>query len=123
MESQRQYYIIDEVCKMFGFECPEHITTNPSLTRRNGGQYDIVRTVKHDGTLIFTKELLGKTIENLVNKRSYFKKLEIENAKDITYEVGLISLATVFGMVDLPVGKYPCERQRARISVKCTIVR
>lgn len=52
MESQRQYYTIEEVCKMFGIDCPKHITTNPSLTRRNEGQYDIVRTVKHDGTLI-----------------------------------------------------------------------
>ena len=123
METLRQYYTIDEVCKMFGIKCPDHITTNPNLTRRNGGQYDIVRTMSHDGTLIFTKELLGKTIENLVNKESYFKELDIENAKDISYEVGIISLATVYGMVKLPAGEYPGARQRARIAVKCTIVR
>jgi len=108
---------------MFGIICPGYIKTNPSLSRRNRGQYDIVRTSKHDGTLIFTKELLGKTIENLLNKKSYFKKINITDAKDISYEVGLISLATVFGMVDLPGGKHLGERQRARIPVKCTIVR
>jgi hypothetical protein len=106
---------------MFGLECPEHITTNPLLNCRNDGQYQIVRTMKHDGTAIFTKELLGSVIENLVNKRSYFKEINISQATDISYEVGLISLATVYGTVDLPAGSFPGEIQRARIPVKCTI--
>jgi hypothetical protein len=124
MKSKRQYYTINEVCKMFGFKCPEHIKTNPDLTRLNGGQYDIVRGSKHDGTLIFTIELLERVIKPLINKESYFKEMEIEFelAKDVTYEVGLISVATIYGMVDLPIGRCHGQRQRARLPVKCTII-
>lgn len=123
MEFRKEYYTIDEVCNMYEIETPKHITTNEKLNRLNAGQFDIVRQSSHDGTLIFTKELLGIAIENLINKTAYYTKDNMEGVTDIQYEIGLISLATVFGVVDLPVGRYQGVRQRVRIPVKCILIR
>lgn len=123
MEFRKDYYTIDEVCNICGIETPKHITTNPKLSRVNEAQFDIVRQSSHDGTLIFTKELLGRGIYNLVNKTAYYKGDDMNGVVDIEYEIGLISLATVFGVVDLPAGKYQGEKQRVRIPVKCKLIR
>jgi hypothetical protein len=123
MKTNRRYITPMDAFKYFGLEMPEWITFNPKLTKRNGAQYDIIRQTTHDGTLIFEKELIGKTIENLANKSSFYKIDNQEGVIDRKYEVGYISIATVFGIVELPIGKYPGEKQRARLPVKCTVVR
>ena len=123
MKTNRRYITPMEAFKWFGIEMPEWIRFNPNLTKRTGAQYDIIRQTTHDGTLIFEKEMIGKTIENLANKTSFCKEDNLEGAIDIKYEVGYISIATVFGIVELPIGKYPGEKQRARLPVKCTVVR
>lgn len=123
MDFRKDYYTIDEVCNIFGIETPKHITTNPKLSRVNEGQFDIVRQSSHDGTRIFTIELLGTAIENLVNKTAYYKGDDMDNVIDIKYEIGLISLATVFRIVNLPVGRFEGETQRVRIPVKCNLIR
>jgi len=123
LKSSREYYNIEDVCKMFDMELPDHITVNPKLNRREEGQYDIVRQTTHDGTMLFTRELLGRTIENIINKASHYTaNPPNKKVTDIKYEVGLISLATVYGNVELPAGNYPGEKQRARMSVKCTLI-
>lgn len=123
MKTNRRYITPMDAFKYFGLEMPEWITFNPNLTKRNGAQYDIIRQTTHDGTLIFEKELIGKTIENLAKKTSFFKGDDQEGVVDRKYEVGYISIATIFGDVELPIGKYPGEKQRARLPVKCTVVR
>ena len=123
METNRRYITPMEAFKYFGLEMPEWITFNPKLTKRNGAQYDIIRQTTHDGTLFFEKELIGRTIENLANKSSFCKIDNQEGVIDRKYEVGYISIATVFGIVELPIGKCPGEKQRARLPVKCTVVR
>jgi len=123
METNKRYITPMEAFKLFGIEMPEWITFNPNLTKRTGAQYDIIRQTTHDGTLIFEKELIGNTIENLANKSSFCKMDNQEGVVDRKYEVGYISIATIFGIVELPVGKYPGERQRARLPVKCTVIR
>lgn len=123
MDFKKECFTIDEVCKIHGIETPKHITVNKKLSRLNEGQFDIVRQFSHDGTLMFTKELLGKAIENLVNKTAYYKGDNMDGVTDIEYEIGLISLVTVFGVVDLPAGRYLGEKQRVRIPVKCKLIR
>lgn len=123
METNRRYITPMKAFEIFGMEMPNWITYNPKLNKRNGAQYDIIRQTTHDGTLIFERELIGRVIENLANKSSYSKTDEQEGVIDISYEVGDISIATIFGIVELPVGKYPGERQRARLPVKCTVTR
>ena len=107
--------------EILGMQMPDWITYNPKLNKRNGAQYDIIRQTTHDGTLIFEQELIGRVIENLYNKSSYSKTDKQEGVIDRSYEVGDISIATIYAIVELPAGKYPGERQRARLPVKCTL--
>ena len=71
MKFRKELFTADVIWTMYGIETPKHIRTNAKLTRLNGGQFDIVRECSHDGTLLFTKELLGKAIEILINKTAY----------------------------------------------------
>lgn len=118
----KRYITPMKAFEIFGMEMPKWITYNPKLSKRNDAQYDIVRQSTHDGTLIFERELIGRVIENLANKTSCLKSDEQKDIIDRIYEVGDISIATVYGMVNLPCGRFQGERQRARLSVKCTII-
>jgi hypothetical protein len=116
MQFSKQYYTFEEVCNICEIPVPKFITTNPNLTKFNGAEYDIVRGSKHDGTAIFTKELLFSTIQNVINGTSICIGRPTDNI--LGYEVGLISLATVYGTIDLPSGRHFGERQRARLPVR-----
>jgi len=97
-----------------------HITYNPRLRK---GDYSIIRGSAHDGTLLFTLELIQKALEPLAAKASYHKPREqefTEKRERVRYEVGPLRIATVFGQVDLPVGRRPGVRQRVRIPVRMT---
>ena len=123
MDFEKNQYTIDEVCKMCGIEKPKHITMNKKLSRINNAQYDIIRQSSHDGTALFTLELLVDAVKGLINKESYFKSDNIDNVFDIEYEIGLISMVSVFGKVDLPCGNFRGMKQRVRIPVKCKLIR
>lgn len=113
-----------EVMKGFGWPT-SHIKFDKNLKRWDGSaSYDIVRGSCHDGTLIFTQELLQRALIDIANQRACCLKDDIdsENLGGINYILGDMYLATVFGMVDLPAGRYPGERQRVRMPVKCEYV-
>lgn len=122
MKINKRYITPMKAFEIFGIEMPKWITYNPKLSKRNHAQYDIVRNTTHDGTLIFERELIGNIIKNLADKTSFYKKDNQEGVIDIIYEVGDISIATVFGMVNLPCGRFQGEKQRARLPVKCTLI-
>lgn len=123
MKTNRRYITPMKAFEILGLEMPKWITYNPIINRLNGADYDITRQTTHDGTLIFEHELIIRVIENLANKSSYSKKHDMHGVIDISYEVGDISIATIYGMVQLPAGKFRGERQRARLPVKCNVIR
>ncbi len=123
MKFKKEYVNPESVCvNMMGIALPEHITINPNLTKKTGAQYEIIRGSSHDGTLLFTCQLLAKCMEPVVNKKSYWKGQNLEGVKDVKYEIGVISMATVFGRVKVPAGEINGERQRVRMAVKCTLI-
>lgn len=95
----------------------DHITYDPKMRK---GDYSIIRGSTHDGTLLFTNELLQEALVHLAAKASFHKPREAEfkAAKDVRYVVGPLRLATVFGTVDIPAGRYPGQRERVRIPVR-----
>lgn len=102
-----------------GWPC-DHITYDPTLRK---GDYSIVRGSTHDGTLLFTLELIEEPLVLLATRHTFHKPREAEftAAKEVRYVVGPMRLATVFGMVKLPcseTNRYPGERQRMRIPVR-----
>ncbi len=101
-----------------------HISFNPNLKESDADFYKTSGSA-HDGTMIFTRQNIEKLLIDLANKQSSSVKNPPDSKKnwiDIKYEVGFIKLATVFGKVDLPIGRYPGQRERCRISVKCHYV-
>ena len=104
---------------------PDFITVNPLLTKENGAQYEIIRGSTHDGTLLFTKELLWETLKPIVTCRSFFKEDGEPSDTEmmgIKYEIGLITLLTEYHVedgVDLPCGHYSGEIQETRMPVRC----
>jgi len=123
MKFTKELYNISEVCSIIGVKVPEHIKTNNKLSRIGSGEFDIIRQSSHDGTLIFTIQLLARSVEPLLNKTAFYTEANMDGVTDVEYEIGLISLATVFGLVNLPVGNCKGEKQRVRIPVRCNLIR
>lgn len=103
-----------------------HISYDPHF-RRDERDYWIIRQSTHDGTLVFTNELLAKTLINLVRMESYHASREPDRGrlKMIKYKVGPIMHSTVFGRVKLSCSKthtYPGLSERTRMAVKCDYI-
>jgi uncharacterized alpha/beta hydrolase family protein len=122
MKTDREYINPIIFLKNLGFELPSHITINEKLSKRNVAQYEIIRQVSHDGTVVFTHNLLKDVLAPLWKKETYYKRDNIDNVIDIRYEIGLISLATIYGKVKLPCGNVNGEKQRARVPVKTILI-
>ena len=105
----------------FGY-CPDHIRYEKGLK----GDYQIIRQSKHDGTYVFSLELLGEVLNPIIKMESSCKGTNLDNVTRINYTVGDIWHSTVFGYVYLPCSKtqkYPGQLERMRMSVKCEYVR
>lgn len=115
----REYVNPIKMLEDWGFRFPhDHITVDPDVEP----EYRIYsRKTTHDGTLIFTLEALIDAMTRLVEKRTYYKPSEPDwsRVRDIRYTIGLARLATVFGLVDLPCGRFPGQRERITIPVRC----
>lgn len=104
---------------------PAWITIDPTLRRTSPeAEYSIIRTSTHDGTHLFTEQLIGKALTPLMflqtcHKRDADKFLHYSP----TYRIGWLRIATVFGMVKLPASRtrrFPGERQSVTIPVVVT---
>nr|DAM52222.1 MAG TPA: hypothetical protein [Caudoviricetes sp.] len=114
---------LEVIKQQIGITC-DHITYDPTL-RKSKSQYQRIRQCSHDGTMIFTCELLADTLLDLINMRSYAKNFPPEEGKTVVgikYTVGSLWLSTVWGTVELPAGTYPGQCQRTRMSVVCEYI-
>ena len=104
-----------------------HITYDPNM-KSGDRDYWRIEQSGGDGTMLFTIEMLQKALIPLLNKTTSFKGAEPDDwsdVKDIHYTIGKIRHATVFGMIYLKCSKnqkYPGQRERVRIPVKCEYV-
>jgi len=99
-----------------------HISYDPMMRR---GDYSIIRQQSHDGTQLFTHQMLFEALQLLAYRQSYHKPraAEYESVSGkVWYVIGKARLATVYGKVALPAGRYPGQRERLRIPVRmrCT---
>jgi hypothetical protein len=98
-----------------------HITLDPSLRE---GDFQVIREMQSDGTLVFTHQLLQEALVNIVNGNSYKKTADVDwdNLLQIKYTVGEMRMATVYGLVHLncsKTNKYSGQRERVKMWVKC----
>lgn len=97
-----------------------HVVYDPQL-RKGDCQYCIIRQCSHDGTDLFTRDLILQTLNPVVMKTSFYKSNPPDPKKeliDVKYTVGPLWLATVYGKVNLPAGAYPGQKERTRMPVK-----
>lgn len=103
----------------------EHITYNPNLTKRNGAQFERRLYQRHDGTMIFTAQLISELLAPVLNMQSCPKEHEARmDMVRVEYEIGDIRLATVFHIedgIEINGNKMPGQREKATMPVKCTI--
>lgn len=59
-------------------------------------EFEIIREANHDGTLLFTIQLLEDVVEPIIRKRAVHKSYVNEPLKDVTYKVGDIKLESRF---------------------------
>lgn len=83
--------------------------------------YFIIRQQTHDGTLLFTYDLIFRALMALINKTTYYKPKgwSEDRLASIRYVIGDIRLSHIYkDSVDLPVGRYPGLIERLRIPVR-----
>lgn len=88
-------------------------------------EYNIIRKCSHDGTLMFTANVIAKALKPLFNMTSCYIKTkpnDVSKIKEIRYIVGDLELKSEFGMVDLPIGRYPGQTDTVTIPVKCEYI-
>lgn len=95
---------------------PPHITFDPKVDH----QYRIIRSHSHDGTTMFTRDLLSGCMRRLFNRTTHFKPMGPPPENHLPYyTIGNIRHAMVFGKVNLPAGRYPGCRESFVIPVRC----
>lgn len=107
---------LDDAMKICGVEWTgePHIVVDPKVKY----QYRIIRHCDHDGTLLFSHDLIVKAMENLLCRTSYYRRDPIPEGMVPRYTIGRIRIAAVFGMVDLKCGRYPGMRESVIIPVR-----
>lgn len=87
-------------------------------------EYRIARRQSHDGTMIFTHDLIGEIANLLLKRESYYKLTEPDWSKvtDIKYKVGPMEIQSKFGQVNLPCGKYSGVTEDMILPVRCEYI-
>lgn len=100
----------------------DHITMDPNLRSRDA-DYRIIRGCLFDGTAVFADETIARALAPLVMRASYDRKHppSVEQRSGMRYVLGLMRIASVHGLVDLPAGRYPGERMRVCVPVRCIL--
>ena len=101
-----------------------HIEYDPNM-KANEKQYSIIRQCSHDGTILFTNQLLQKCLLPIVNMNSYYKPTapgDFNELRAIKYRISSIRHSIVFGMVDINGKRMHGQRERVSIRIVCEYV-
>jgi hypothetical protein len=85
-------------------------------------EYNLIRSSTHDGTMMFTHQLMCEAVECLVNRTTCYVKTQPKypsTIKDMKYIIGDIELKTEYGIKDLNCGRYPGVTDTITIPVRC----
>lgn len=121
LNTSRDRLDLDEAMRFIGASWTgrPHIVFEPDLKP----QYRIRRGSTHDGTLLFSMELMQTALMPLLESSSYYKPMgEPPNGLRPKYTIGRIKRFSVYGRVKLPAGVYPGERECVVIPVRCDYV-
>jgi hypothetical protein len=79
----------------------DYIQFDEKLTKPEADFY-IIRQQSHNGTYLFTRELINEALSGIVNRTSFCKlNMPKEGIKAVKYTLGSLKIATVFGNIKL----------------------
>jgi len=99
-----------------------HITYLPEM-KSSERQFYRMEGCEHDGTLIFTNNMIRKCLVPLLNKTVYYKpsaeqlKGKKGNIIGINYKIGRMKHAVVFGEIGWIAPGGVCQGQRERVRI------
>ena len=121
ISTSRDRLTLDEAMGFIGarWTAEPYINFDPGIIP----QYRIRRASTHDGTFLFSKELMLKALSPLFSRASYYKPMGEPPAGMVPeYTIGMIKRFSVFGDVVVPAGKIFGERECVVIPVRCKYV-
>ena len=117
-----------KLCKMLNIEYSDdlvlqHIAYDQSVNEEF--QYKIIRTITHDGTLIFTYDLLLKIFEEILNKKTQYKpsleNINLDDIEDIHYTIGDVYYESIYD-VKAKGKNFPMMETTLTIPIKSTLI-
>lgn len=94
----------------------DHITYDPDMVE---GEFSIIRGSTHDGTLLFSIQILEKVLVPVLSCSICHAKRQPPAGAKLQYTVGPVTVEILkTGLVDLPVGKRPGQVEQASMPVK-----
>ena len=113
-----QKFAPESVAMMLG-----HITTDASVGMRNSDFYRCKGST-HDGTLLFTWEIMSRLLAPLVYRESFpvSRPPDWPRLKEIKYTIGLCRQAVVSGRFDINGTMMWGQRERMRLPVRVEYV-
>jgi hypothetical protein len=116
--------MINELFKFDGFEGKYrlgHIKYDKSLNK--DFDYQIIIELSHDGTVLFTYQVVREALKPLVNRTIYCKKDVsediVDSIKDIEYTIGDIKIEKTYGMINSKAGSIRGVTDKVSIPVRC----
>ena len=108
---------IEHIYNLWGNINIDHITYDPKLYK---SKYYIIKQHAHDGTFLFTRDLIQAILHPIISKRSYYKTDKIDNIKNIKYTIGSLKVIKCYGNIWLPISlehTYPGLKERMILPV------
>lgn len=100
---------------------PTFVTYDPDM---KDGDFKVVRSISHDGTLYFIADRLKDVLLTVLHKTCAKKGQEVsEGCDDIEYVVGPITIETEYGPQNLPCGRFPGQRDVITMPVRARYIK
>ena len=101
-----------------------HIEYNPHL-KPSAKQYYRAEQCRHDGTVIFTTEMMQKCLAPIINKQTYFKPTAPSNlsaVKDIKYTIGMMRYIVIHKRIKINCGYIDGQIERVKVPIICEYI-
>ena len=82
-----------------------------------------VRRCGHDGTLLFSQEMLEKLLINILNSKIHYKNNDLYKTHKVEYVLSDISNAAVFTKIKTGAGMIDGMRESASVMIKINYVK
>ena len=122
-DAKKHRFTLEQAMKFAGVKYREPRTETIGFDKQVKPQFSLVYETSHDGTRLFTMELVRDALFELGSGQIFYPPIgKCPSGKRIFYTVGQFKLLTWSGSVRLPAGRHFGQRERLSIPVHCAYV-